>query len=169
MTRPAVEILHLRQRLAQGRFRQIAPGEVSVKLVLPDGTTYARDGRLAFQEISVDPGTGSVTLRAIFPNPEGELLPGLYVRAVLQDAVDEAAILVPQQAVERDPRGLASVLVVNARGLVEARSIEVGRTVGERWLVESGLAAGDRVIVEGTQKARPGRAVRAVPASGGGA
>jgi len=120
-------------------------------------------GTLKFSEVTVDPSTGSVTLRAVFPNPNQTLLPGMFVRAILEEGVDENAILIPQRGVTRNPKGDALVMVVGAEEKVEPRPIKVVRTVGDSWLVGDGLKAGDRVILEGLQKARPGTPVKAVP------
>jgi membrane fusion protein (multidrug efflux system) len=125
-------------------------------------------GTLKFSDVTVDQDTGSVTLRAVFPNPENLLLPGMYVRAVIEEGVNEKAILVPQQAVSRGPKGEAVVMLVNASGTVEPRPVMAERAIGDKWLVTGGLAAGDRVIVEGLQKARPGSPVKAVPAGASG-
>ena len=135
-----------------------------MKLVLEDGTPYALTGTLKFSDVTVDQSTGSVTVRTVFPNPKEVLLPGMYVRAILEEGVDENAILVPQQGVTRDQSGDATALVVGQSGKVELRVLKVGRTIGDKWLVESGLKPGDRVIVEGVQKAKPGTVVKAVPA-----
>jgi membrane fusion protein (multidrug efflux system) len=137
--------------------------EAKVKLILEDGSPYALPGTLKFSEVTVDQSTGSITLRAIFPNPKHILLPGMFVRAVLDEGVDENAILVPQRGVTRNPTGNAMVMVVGSEEKVEPRVIKVIRTVGENWLVSEGLKAGDRVILEGLQKARPGAQVRTVP------
>jgi membrane fusion protein (multidrug efflux system) len=130
-------------------------------VLLEDGSVYPHAGRLSFSGVTVNPTSGAVTLRAIVPNPEGLLMPGMYVRAQLEEAVDEAAILVPQQSVTRTAKGDALVLVVNAENKVEQRRVEVGRAIGTQWLVNAGLAAGDRVIVEGVQQIRVGDAVKA--------
>src|SRR5690606_34718437 len=122
------------------------------QIVLEDGTPYAHEGRLAFSEVTVDPGTGSFALSVVVDNPDHVLLPGMYLRAVLGAAERSEALLVSQQAVVRDPKGAASVLVVDAEGRVESRSIRVSRTIGDSWLVEEGLSRGERVIVEGLQK-----------------
>jgi membrane fusion protein (multidrug efflux system) len=119
-------------------------------------------GTLKFSEVTVDQSTGSITLRAIFPNPEQILLPGMFVRAILEEGVSEQAILVPQRGVTRSPDGNAMVMVVNDEEKVEARAVRVLRTVGDNWLVSEGLKAGDRVILEGLQKALPGTLVKAV-------
>jgi membrane fusion protein (multidrug efflux system) len=120
------------------------------------------EGTLQFSDVTVDPATGAITLRALFPNPQGILLPGMYVRAVLEEGVREAAIVVPQQAVTRDTKGDAIAMVVGADGKVEPRRLQIERTLGSDWLVNGGLQPGERVIVEGLQRARPGAAVQAV-------
>jgi membrane fusion protein (multidrug efflux system) len=137
-----------------------------VKLILEDGSAYPLTGTLKFSEVTVDQSTGSITLRAVFPNPKQILLPGMFVRAILEEGVSEKAILVPQRGVTRNPAGSAMVMVVGAEEKVEPRVIKVVRTVGDNWLVSEGLKAGDRVILEGLQKARPGTPVKAVPFGG---
>ena len=164
VTRSSVDGLELKRALESGRLA-LGAAENNVTLVLEDGTPYAEAGKLAFTDVTVDPTTGSVTLRAEFPNPKGDLLPGMYVRAFVSEGVAENAILVPQQGVARNAKGQATALVVGADGKVEPRTLEVDRTIGDRWLVTKGLAAGDQVIVEGTQKARPGATVKPAPAS----
>lgn len=168
LTQSSEELLRLQRELAQGQLRQ---GSAKVALRLADGSTYAQAGTLQFSEVTVDPGTGNVTLRALFPNPRHELLPGMFVRAVLERGVDEHAITVPQQGVTRNPKGEATALVLTTQGKVEQRVLVTGGTQGDRWVVKSGLAAGDRVIVEGLQKVRPGAsavvaAVAAKPLAG---
>lgn len=163
LTQPSHEVLRLKRDFASGKLRKSADGKPAIKLLFEDGTPYAHDGELQFADITVDQSTGVITLRASFPNPEHELLPGMYVRAVLEEGVRENALLVPQQAVTRDPKGAAMALVLNRDQLVEARAVEIGRAVGDKWLVRSGLAAGDRVIVDGLQKVRPG--AKAKPAA----
>ncbi len=138
-------------------------GKEPVRIVLEDGTPYPHAGTLEFGDVTVDPTTGSVILRILVPNPDGVLLPGMFVRAILEEAVVEDAILVPQQGVSRDPRGNPQVLVVGEDGKVVLRPVKADRAIGDRWLVSSGLAAGDRVIVEGVQRARPGAVVKPVP------
>jgi membrane fusion protein (multidrug efflux system) len=140
----------------------IQTGSTKVHLKLEDGTQYAHAGSMKFQEVSVDESTGSVTLRAEFPNPDGMLLPGMYVRAVLDAAVNKAAILAPQQGVTRDVKGNATALVLTADNKVEQRTLVAERAIGDRWLISDGLAEGDRLIVEGTNKVRPGDAVNPV-------
>jgi membrane fusion protein (multidrug efflux system) len=137
-----------------------------VFLVTDDGRQYAQPGTLQFTDVTVDPGTGSITLRALFPNPKGELLPGMFVRARLDEGVNPAAMLVPQVGVTRDQKGQPVVLVVNAEKKVERRQIVADRAVGNAWLVTDGIQPGEQVIVEGVQKVRPGALVNPVPASG---
>ncbi|MFZ5465638.1 MAG: efflux RND transporter periplasmic adaptor subunit [Pseudomonadota bacterium] len=161
LTQSSADLLRLKREFEAGRLQRGSEGVVPVRLVLEDGSEYGPEGRLAFSEVTVDQGTGSVTLRAVFPNPEGDLLPGMYVRARLVQGVDEQAILVPHAAVMRDPKGNAQVLLVNAEGKVEPRVIRTAESMGNRWRVTDGLAAGERVIVEGLQKARPGATVKA--------
>jgi membrane fusion protein, multidrug efflux system len=136
-----------------------------VKLVLEDGSTYAQAARLQVRGVAVNTTTGAVTLRATVPNPQGVLLPGMFVRAVLDQATDPDALLVPQAAVSRNARGEASAWVVGADGKAAKRAITVADSVGNQWRVTAGLAAGDRVIVEGTAKVREGQLVRAVAAN----
>ncbi len=133
-----------------------------VTLVTEDGRAYAQPGKLYFSDLTVDPATGTITLRAIVPNADRTLLPGMYVRARLEQAVDEQAITVPQQAVTRSPDG-ASVMIVDADGKVAVRQVQADRSTGTEWIVSSGLKAGDKVIVDGLQKVRPGAPVKAVP------
>ena len=147
----AAETLKLRQAIASGKLSASGGRGVPVHLKLDDGVTYPIDGRLQFADVTVDQTTGSVTLRALFPNPRGFLLPGLYVRAVVVEGVDPNGILVPQRAVTRNEKGQPSVFVVGPGGKVHPREITTGRTVGDKWLVTSGLAAADRVIVDGLQ------------------
>lgn len=161
LTQSSVEMLRLRRDLEAGKLQRAGGQTVPVMLVLEDGSEYAAEGRLAFSEVSVDPSTGSVTLRAVFPNPQGELLPGMYVRARLAQGVRSDAILVPHAALSRDPRGNAVLMVVNAEGKVEARTVKAAQSLGDKWVISDGLAAGERVIVEGLQRARPGTVVQA--------
>lgn len=151
--------LRLRAQLGAGTLQH---GGTRVRLRLEDGSMYGVDGTLEFTEVAVDEATGAVTLRATFPNRDDTLLPGMYVRAVLDQAVDQAAILAPQQGVARDAKGNATALVVGAGDRVEARTLVADRAIGDRWLVTSGLAAGDRLIVEGLNKVAPGMPVRPV-------
>jgi membrane fusion protein, multidrug efflux system len=156
------ELLALRRSLAQGN---IMPARAGVRLKLEDGSDYNMTGTIQFSEVVVDPGTGTVTLRASFPNPQGVLLPGMFVRALFAQAVNTRAFLVPQQAVSRDPQGNATVLVVDRNNRAEQRKITAERTQGASWVVTSGLNPGDRVITQGLGRARPGQPVRPVPAT----
>jgi membrane fusion protein (multidrug efflux system) len=148
--------------------REIDAGQVQsersatpARILLEDGTRYAHDGKFQFADVSVDPTTGNFLVRAIVPNPELMLLPGMYVRAEIDEGQLSQAVLAPQQGITRDPKGDASAFVVSTNGTVEARTVHVSRTVGDKWLVSSGLAAGDRLIVEGLQKIGPGMPVDA--------
>ncbi|MFA5495412.1 MAG: efflux RND transporter periplasmic adaptor subunit [Porticoccaceae bacterium] len=160
LTQSSTERLRLQSDLAAGRLQRTADATVPVTLILEDGSTYSHAGRLAFSEVSVDQTTGSVTLRAVFPNPEGQLLPGMYVRARLAQGVQRDAILVPHAAVTHDPKGLAVVMVVGPEDKVEARTVQTTQSLGDQWVVTGGLTAGERVIVEGLQRVRPGVQVR---------
>jgi membrane fusion protein, multidrug efflux system len=157
------ELLRLQRRLEEGRLNYESKNRNQVKLILEDGTEYPLEGTLQFRDVSVEPSTGSVILRAIFPNPKGILLPGMFVRAVLKEGVNKQALLVPQQAVLRDPKGNPVALIVDAEGKVQQRMLTVDRTIDDKWLVTSGIAEGDRVIVEGVQKVRPGASVKVIP------
>ncbi len=161
VTQSTADMLRLKQNLANGVLKK--SGSASVKLLLEDGSSYPLTGTLKFSEVTVDQSTGSVTLRAVFPNPKQALLPGMFVRAMLVEGINENAILIPQRGVTRNPKGDAVVMVVGAEDKVEPRPIKVVRTVGDSWLVSDGLKTGDRVILEGLQKARPGTPVKAVP------
>ncbi len=161
VTQSAADLLKLRAAMAKGAVE--APTSAQVRLILEDGSLYPIAGRLAFSDITVDEGTGAIGLRAVFPNRKGALLPGLYVRARLEQGVATSGILVSQAAVSRDPKGAATVYVVDSAGKAQLRPITVSRTVGDKWLVTGGLKAGERVIVEGLQKVRPGAAVKAAP------
>jgi membrane fusion protein (multidrug efflux system) len=163
VTQSSADLLRLRRNLESGQMTRSGPVESTVKLLLEDGTPYPREGRLQFRDVTVDPTTGSVVLRMVFPNPDAMLLPGMFVRAVVEEGVVEHAILAPHQGVSRDAKGNATALVVDASGTVAVRPLAVGRAIGNRWLVTSGLADGDQVIVEGLQSIRPGVAVKAVP------
>jgi membrane fusion protein, multidrug efflux system len=163
VTQSSAELLHLKQSLASGLLKSNGAAQARAKLLLEDGSPYPLTGILKFSEVTVDQSTGSVTLRAIFPNPKQVLLPGMFVRAVLEEGVNEKAILVPQRGVTRNSAGNAMVMLVGEGEKVEQRIIKVARTIGDNWLVSDGLKAGDRVILEGLQKARPGTPVKVVP------
>ncbi|RYG24096.1 MAG: efflux RND transporter periplasmic adaptor subunit, partial [Burkholderiales bacterium] len=174
VTQSAAQILNLKEALAAGGISQEGQANLRVTLLLPNGKIYPHEGRLQFSEVAVDPQTGSVTLRAIFPNRDGFLLPGMYVLAQVVEGVRQNAILAPQQGITRDPRGRATALVVNAQNKVEQRKVTADRPVGDKWVITGGLKAGDRLIVEGMMGVQPGTVVTvaaptqvAVPASKG--
>ena len=158
----STEVLQLKQALASGKLKSVGDNAVRIRLQLEDGTTYAHEGRLQVSGLTVDKDTGAITLRALIPNPQSLLMPGMYVRARLDKAVDPQALLVPQQAISRDIRGQGVALVVLADGKVEQRTVVVAESIGSNWRVTEGLAAGDRVIVEGSSKVRVGQIVHAV-------
>jgi len=166
VTQTSAELLRLQRDLAEGRLQRDAVGQARVKLLLEDGSTYAQEGRLQFSELQVDATSGSVTLRAQFPNPGRQLLPGMYVRAQVQSGVQAQALLVPQSAISRDARGNATAMVLKD-GKAEARQLQTGAVVNGQWLVTSGLAAGDQLIVDGLQRLRAGSPVQAVAAAPG--
>jgi len=157
------ELLRLKRELAGGQLKNNGDSRNIVKLILEDNTIYPADGVLKFSDVTVDPTTGSVTLRAVFPNHENILLPGMFVRAVIKEGVNEKAILVPQQGVSRDPKGNPFALVVDAENKAGFRPLVLDRAVGDKWLVSSGLVPGDKVIVEGLLMLRPGTVVKATP------
>ena len=165
VVQPSTSILRLKDDLASGRLKATPDGQVEVRLQLEDGKPYPLAGKLKFGEVTVDEGTGAVALRAVFPNPDGTLMPGMFVRAQLQEGVRSQALLVPQRGVTRDNNGQATALVVGSDGKAQLRQLTVERTVGTDWLVSSGLKAGDRVIVDGVQNVKPGAVVKAVPAT----
>ena len=159
-TEASVEVLKLRAQLESGKLQ--SAGEPKVTLQLPDGTTYSHTGKLLFQDISVDLSSGMVTLRAEFPNPDKVLLPGMFAVATLEQGIAPKTILVPQRGVIIGPTGAASVMLVSSTNSVAAQPIQLGAAVGPNWIVESGLKVGDRVIVDGLQKAMPGMTVNPV-------
>ncbi|EDS6648635.1 multidrug efflux RND transporter periplasmic adaptor subunit AcrA [Salmonella enterica subsp. arizonae] len=159
VTQSSNDFLRLKQELANGSLKQ-ENGKAKVDLVTSDGIKFPQSGTLEFSDVTVDQTTGSITLRAIFPNPDHTLLPGMFVRARLQEGTKPAALLVPQQGVTRTPRGDATVLVVGADNKVEIRQIVASQAIGDKWLVTDGLKAGDRVVVSGLQKVRPGAQVK---------
>jgi len=162
-TESSTEVLRLRRALESGTLRSVASDEAKVTLLLDDGTTYPHPGRLLFSDVTVDPGSGMITLRAEVPNPDHLLLPGMFARGVLEQAVDANAITVPQRSVSIGAGGVASVLVVGPDGKVSVRVIKIGQAVGNKWIATDGLKAGEQVIVEGLQKAQPGMPVKPVP------
>ncbi|CEA90489.1 acriflavin resistance protein A precursor [Salmonella enterica subsp. enterica serovar Paratyphi A] len=159
VTQSSNDFLRLKQELANGSLKQ-ENGKAKVDLVTSDGIKFPQSGTLEFSDVTVDQTTGSITLRAIFPNPDHTLLPGMFVRARLQEGTKPTALLVPQQGVTRTPRGDATVLVVGADNKVETRQIVASQAIGNKWLVTDGLKAGDRVVVSGLQKVRPGAQVK---------
>jgi len=161
MQQSAADLLSLRRELSAGG---VMPAETPVTLTLEDGSAYPLNGRIEFAEAIVDPATGSVTLRARFPNPQGLLLPGMFVRAKLSQVTARGAVLAPQQAVSRDPRGNATVYVVGPDNKAQLRAIKATATYGDSWIVTAGLAAGERVITQGLDNVRPGQPVKPVPA-----
>jgi membrane fusion protein (multidrug efflux system) len=171
LTQPTTTLVRLKRELAAGQIRHVDGDQAPAKLLLEDGTPYEFSGTLQFSEVTVDQGTGSVTLRALFPNSQGLLLPGMFVRATIEEGVREAAILAPQQGITHAPDGTATALVVGANDTVEKRNVELDRALGDRWVVTRGLAAGERLIVAGKQKVKPGMqvTVREQVASGDGA
>ncbi|MFZ2872423.1 MAG: efflux RND transporter periplasmic adaptor subunit [Zavarzinia sp.] len=162
LTQSSAEMLRLKADMARGLLSGVDAGSAKVTLVLEDGSTYDQPGVLKFSEAVVNESTGSVTLRALFPNKDERLLPGMFVRAIVEVGVDEQGILVPQRGVTRSPTGEGSALVVNDKGEAEARKVVADRVIGDAWLVTSGIAAGDKVIVEGLQHVQPGMPVKAV-------
>ena len=157
------EVLRWQRQLADGRLASDGASQQVVQLKFDDDTPYPLDGTLEFRDVSVDRMTGSVILRMVFPNPEDILLPGLFVRAVVREGILEEAILIPQQAVSRNPKGNPTALIVDESGMAQQRMLTLDRAIGSEWLVTSGLVPGDRVIVEGGQRVRPGNPVREVP------
>ena len=164
LNQSSVEGLQLRRDVASGRLKLNGPGQARVTLLLEDGSQYSDSGTLQFTDITVDPGTGSVTVRVIFPNPHQVLLPGMFVRARIDQGVDDNAMLVPQVGVTHNPQGQATTLVVGPDNKVAARTIQTTRTLGDQWVVQGGLNEGERVIVAGAQRVQPGMVVRAVEA-----
>lgn len=158
----SANLLRLKRSLASGLLKRDGDNQVKVKLVLEDGSVYPLEGVLKFSDVTVDQSTSSFILRMVFPNPEYTLLPGMYVRAIVEEGINENAILVPQQGVARDTKGNAIAMLVDASGKAEQRMVTVDRTIGDKWLVSRGIKAGDCVIVEGVQKVRPGMPVKAV-------
>jgi membrane fusion protein (multidrug efflux system) len=159
------ELLALKSAMASGQIAGNTPENARVSLTLEDGSAYPLSGTLKVSEVSVDPNTGAVVLRALLPNPDGILLPGMYVRARIVEGINRQAILAPQQGVSRDEKGRPTALVVDGKGIVRLKVLQAPRAIGGFWLVTAGLQPGDRLIVDGLQSARPGQAVHAVPAS----
>ncbi|MGF6857634.1 efflux RND transporter periplasmic adaptor subunit [Paraburkholderia sp. CI3] len=164
LTQSSLEGLKLRREVQEGRLKTTGPGAAQVTLVLEDGRVYSEKGKLQFTDVTVDQGTGSVTVRAIFKNPNHVLLPGMFVRAKIDEGVNQNALIVPQVGVTHDQKGQPTALVVGNDNKVELRQLVTSGTFGSYWVVSDGLKAGDRVIVQGTDKARPGQQVKPVPA-----
>ncbi|ECG9616241.1 efflux RND transporter periplasmic adaptor subunit [Salmonella enterica] len=160
VTQSSNDFMRLRQSVEQGSLHKDSASS-TVELVMENGQVYPLKGTLQFSDVTVDESTGSITLRAVFPNPQHSLLPGMFVRARIDEGVQPNAILVPQQGVTRTPRGDAMVMVVNDKSLVEARNVVAAQAIGDKWLISEGLKPGDKVIVSGLQKARPGVKVKA--------
>jgi membrane fusion protein, multidrug efflux system len=165
ITQSSVELLNLKLAMQGGKLTHNAPAQAEATLTLDNGAQYPLHGVLQFSEVTVDQTTGSVTLRAIFPNPDGILLPGMFARATIMEGVEKNGILVPQQGVSRNEKGDPIALIVDAKGIARLRLIKTSRAVGDKWLVTDGLKPGDKLIVEGLQKAQPDTPVHAVPAS----
>jgi len=161
VTQSSAELIRMQRDLDQGRMKSAGGNSVPVELVLEDGSIYEKAGKLAFSEVTVDQSTGSVTLRAVFPNAKGQLLPGMYVRARMTQGLKSDAIMVPHAAISRDPRGNATVMVVNSESKVESRIVKTAQSINDKWVVTEGLAAGERVIVEGLQRVKPDAVVNA--------
>lgn len=163
VTQSSAEFLRLRRSMDAGQLSKDEKTGGKVRLILEDGSSYPHEGALQFSDVTVNPGTGSFVLRIVVPNPDHLLLPGMFVRAIVQEGVASQAILVPQQGVSRNPKGEPVAMIVDESGVVAQRFLTIDRAIGDQWLVTSGLSAGDRVIVEGMQRIRPGATVRAVP------
>ncbi|HYN54667.1 MAG TPA: efflux RND transporter periplasmic adaptor subunit, partial [Methylotenera sp.] len=162
VTQSSNELLRLKREMANGKLKKASSNEARIKLILEDGTIYNHEGILKVSGVTVNPTSGAVTLRAIVPNKEGLLLPGMYVRARLEEAVNEKAILVPQQSVSRNSKGEATILIVNPESKVELRTLTAEKSVGNQWLVTNGLTTGDQVIVDGMQKIKVGDKVKPI-------
>ncbi len=165
LTQSSADLLAFKRNLDSGKVQRTATDGIPVTLLLEDGSVYPQEGRLAFSEVTVNQDTGSVTLRAVFPNPKGDLLPGMYVRARLAQGVEDKAVRVPHAALVRDAKGMALLMLVNAENKVEPRPVTAYRSLGKDWVISEGLSGGERVIVAGLQKARPGSQVKTVDAA----
>jgi len=156
VTQTSSELMRLRRLFDSGQLKRADRDHIRAGLIFDDGSAYAQSGKLQFADITVDESTSSVTLRVVFPNPRHDILPGMYVRAILEEGVEEHALLVPQQAVARDPLGNATALVLNVDGVVELRKLTIDRAVDNQWLIRDGLQDGEQVITEGSQRVKPG-------------
>ncbi|HPU29122.1 MAG TPA: efflux RND transporter periplasmic adaptor subunit [Syntrophorhabdaceae bacterium] len=155
------ELMELQKKLEEGKIKYAGKDQSKVRLVLEDGTIYQKEGILQFRDVTVDPTTGSVIIRATFPNERERLLPGMFVRAIVTEGVNKNAIMIPQQSVMYDPKGKPFVFIVDREGKAQIRPIQLDRAIGNKWLISSGLASGDTVIVEGLQRLKPGVPVKA--------
>jgi len=162
VTQPSASLLKLKQAMARGELVKAGDGAAKVKLLLEDGSAYPLEGRLEFSDITVEQSTGAITVRAVFPNPHADLLPGMYVRALLQEGVQEDGLLIPQRAVSRNSAGKPVAYVVGPDNTLQLRALETDRTVGDQWVVRSGLEPGDQLVVEGLPRARDGEKVKVV-------
>jgi membrane fusion protein, multidrug efflux system len=158
----SAELMRMKHALESGLLKRAGPHSVKVRLILDENIPYDLEGKLEFSDVTVDQGTGTVTLRAVFPNPKNDLLPGMFVRAILEEGVNEKGLLVPQQGVTHDTRGNATALVLGRDGKVELRVLELGDAFGDKWVVKKGLEIGDQLIVDGLQKVKPGSTAQAV-------
>ncbi|HCV65403.1 efflux RND transporter periplasmic adaptor subunit [Serratia proteamaculans] len=165
ITQPATTLLELKENLTSGQLKSAGKGQAEIRVMLDNGRIYPHPGTLQFSEVSVDESTGAVTLRAVVPNPEGILLPGMFVRAQLQEGVSEQALLIPQRSVTRDTQGKANALILDDEDRVLQRSLVTERSIDGQWLIRDGLHVGDRVIVDGIQKVQPGMQVKPMPVS----
>lgn len=155
-----VELMDLRKRLEEGKINYLAGDQSKVKLALEDGTIYPKEGTIQFRDVTVDPTTGSVIIRAIFPNVNEKLLPGMFVRAIVKEGVNKNAILIPQESVQRDPKGNPYVFIIDKESKVQIRPVVLDRAMGNKWLISKGIAPGEQVVVEGIQRLRPGVPVK---------
>ncbi len=162
-TQSAQDLLALKRAVSEGKLQDPAPGQASVELVFDGGKTYSRRGKLLFSNANVDPNTGQVTLRAEFPNPDGDLLPGMYVRIRIEQAVQKSGITIPQRAVTRDTEGNAQIFAVASDQTAQVRKITLGASIGSEWIVLSGLKDGETIVVDGIQKVTPGGKLVAEP------
>ncbi|MFY0751387.1 efflux RND transporter periplasmic adaptor subunit [Pseudomonas sp. NFX5] len=163
LSQSSTALLQLKHAMARGELQKSGANSAKVQLLLEDGSAYPHEGTLEFSDVTVDQNTGTITLRAVFPNPDGDLLPGMYVRAILQEAVKENALLVPQQAVSRDGAGKPFAYVVDSEKKLQRRPLQTERAVGDQWLVQAGLEPGDQLVVDGQQNAAPGLEVNVTP------
>jgi membrane fusion protein (multidrug efflux system) len=165
VTETITELLRLKREFAHGSLKTGGAAQITVKLTFEDGSAYPIDGKLQFSDVTVDQTTGSVTVRAVFANPNADLLPGMYVRARLEEGVREQALLIPQQGVTHDAQGNPTALILGSDQKVVLRQLTVNRAIGDQWLIDSGVKVGDRVIVDGLQRVKPGVTAQVMPAA----